>query len=321
LERWREILKPRWQNRLPKKINWNPHPVKFQNIAIIGAGRVGSNLARRFFENGFSIICLIDSDLARAQRLAGEVKCTCVSAQVADLPLVAEIILITTADNSIELVSRQISQLPLEFTHKILLHCSGALTSRALGAVRQKGAAVASMHPVQTFLPVELGLTNLAGVFWGLEGDPTARSTVRAIVKLFGGQCFEIPADKKELYHAACVVAGNYLIALEQMSALLFNQFGINAEQSSKILAPLREATFINIQQTGSETALTGPIARGDWVTVEKHLEVIKNHVPVILQAYIELGQIVLRLCETSQKLEAATIFKFRQLFRKYSIP
>ena len=293
--------------------------MKFQNVAIIGVGRVGGNLACCFFENGFSVVCLIDVDLPRARNLASQVNCQRVSARLADLPAAAEIIFITTSDNLLEVICQQLSELPLSFENKLVLHCSGALNAEVLDAVRQKGAMVASMHPVQTFIPIEFGFTKLEGVFFGIEGDAAALEVVRSIVQQFGGKTFEIPAEKKDLYHAACVIASNYLLALEQMSALLFAQLGSSTKLSSEILTPLQEATLENIQQTGPGTALTGPIVRGDLCTIEKHLEIIQHQTPVVLKSYVELGRILLHLCKDSKILDTATINKFEQLFKNYS--
>lgn len=291
---------------------------KFRNIAIIGTGRVGSNLAWRFFEKGFAVVCLIDVELERAQKLAQQVKCSCVSAHLDDLPEATEIIFITTGDSLIETVCRKLSGLPLSFENKLVLHCSGALDAGVLDAVSQKGAFVASMHPVQTFVPIELGLTKLAGIYWGIEGEPAALELVKALVQDFDGKFFKIPTDKKNLYHAACVVASNYLVALEQVSAMLFGQLGVPVDLSATILAPLQEATLKNVQKSGPGTALTGPIARGDLSTVARHLEIIRDQIPEILKIYVELGRVLLPLCKQSKKLDAAMIHNFEQLFEKF---
>jgi predicted short-subunit dehydrogenase-like oxidoreductase (DUF2520 family) len=56
-------------------------------------------------------------------------------------------------------------------TGSVVFHCSGALASDRLQAVRAAGGAVASVHPIRSFADPQAVAQAFAGTYCGMEGD------------------------------------------------------------------------------------------------------------------------------------------------------
>jgi predicted short-subunit dehydrogenase-like oxidoreductase (DUF2520 family) len=119
-----------------------------------------------------------------------------------------------------------------------------------------------SVHPLQT-LTLALGPEQLDGA-WGAVTADTADGHARALwlAETLGLQPFTLADDRRALYHAGAAIASNFLVTLYRAAAQLLEQ----ADAPPAALVPLMERTIAN----GFE--LTGPIARGDWETVDRHL-------------------------------------------------
>jgi predicted short-subunit dehydrogenase-like oxidoreductase (DUF2520 family) len=92
------------------------------------------------------------------------------------------------------------------------------------------------------------------------------------------------------LYHAAAVMASNYLVTLAQQVCQIAATFGWTREASTAAFLPLMQGVLANLDTVGLPDALTGPIARGDVGTVAAHLEVLRGALPDSLELYVELG-------------------------------
>ena len=120
------------------------------------------------------------------------------------------------------------------------------------------------MHPLQSFPTATIGLERLHGSWAAVAGDPQTSELAR----LLGLHPFELPDDQRLQYHAAAVVASNHLVALLGQVERLASGCGVPFEA----FAPLVHASVANAFGIGPALALTGPVARGDLVTVEQHL-------------------------------------------------
>ena len=99
---------------------------------------------------------------------------------------------------------------------------------------------------------------------------------------------FEVPEEARAAYHAAAAMASNLLVALEQSAAELLDRIGI--ENGGELLAPLVLRSAANWSERGPE-ALTGPIARGDEATVERHRAALAEAAPELLAVYDALAE------------------------------
>ena len=118
-----------------------------------------------------------------------------------------------------------------------------------------------SVHPLQT-LTTARGPEQLDGAWGAITADDEAGlERARWLAETLGLRAFALADDRRALYHAGAAVASNYLVTLYRAAAELFDAAGA----PPAALVPLMERTIEN----GFE--LTGPVARGDWETVDRH--------------------------------------------------
>jgi predicted short-subunit dehydrogenase-like oxidoreductase (DUF2520 family) len=138
-----------------------------------------------------------------------------------------------------------------------------------------------SMHPLQTFTKT-LGAEQLDGAWAAVTAESGDAFAVGFwLAETLGLRPFELDDEARPIYHAGAAVASNYLVTLRAVAGRLLEDAGAPPEA----LDPLMQRTV----ETGFE--LTGPIARGDWDTVERHLEAIREHAPELEELYLVLAR------------------------------
>ncbi|MGA8215173.1 MAG: DUF2520 domain-containing protein, partial [Candidatus Sulfotelmatobacter sp.] len=175
---------------------------------------------------------------------------------------------------------------------KVALHSSGALTSDELAVLRRLGAAVATVHPLMTF--VRGSRPSFAGVPFAVEGSLRAARIARAIVLDLRGRAFTIRKSQKEAYHAWGMFASPLLTALLVASERVAVAAGVGRNAASQRMLPILRQTLANYELLGAPGSFSGPIARGDVATVEKHLRVLRG-VPGAREIYVALARAALR--------------------------
>jgi len=253
---------------------------------FIGAGTTGTALAVRLSQKRCPVVAVSSRTLSSAQKLAGLVpNCqVCHTAQeVADA---AEMVFITTPDDAIARVCSEVHW----HEGQSVVHCSGAHSVDILGSARKLGAAVGSFHPLQTFADVDQAIENLSGSTFALEAEEPLLSTLKEFTLLLNGNWVELKPGDKVLYHAAAVFACNYLVTLFKLALDLWLDFGVSAKEATRALLPLLAGTINNIGTIGLPDCLTGPVARGDLGTIERHLSALETRSPSLLTTYKELG-------------------------------
>jgi predicted short-subunit dehydrogenase-like oxidoreductase (DUF2520 family) len=163
-----------------------------------------------------------------------------------------------------------------------LAHVSGATPLAALAPHGRRF----SVHPLQTFTRAR-GAEQLDGAWAAVTADTDeARAVATKLAETLGLRPFRLDDSARTLYHAGAVFASNYVVALQRAAALLFEAAGAPPEA----LEPLMRRTIEN----GFE--LTGPIARGDWTTVEAHKAAIHDARPELDHLYETLAGATLAL-------------------------
>ncbi len=227
--------------------------------------------------------------MRRARALAREVGAA--AAVVARARIRAEIVWFCVPDGAIAGAAASLTG-AADWSGKVALHSSGALTSHELAVLRKRGAAVASVHPLMTF--VRGSRPSLAGVPFAIEGDPKAVRAARAVVLRLRGQPFPIGKQQKEAYHAWGMFASPLLTALLAAGERVAGAAGINRKSARERMLPILRQTLANYGRLGAAASFSGPIARGDVATVGKHLKVLLE-VPEIRGIYVALARAALR--------------------------
>jgi predicted short-subunit dehydrogenase-like oxidoreductase (DUF2520 family) len=195
---------------------------------------------------------------------------------VAVLPDGGGLVLLCVPDGAIAEVAASVEPGPW------VAHVSGATPLAALAPHVRRF----SVHPLQTFTRSR-GPEQLDGAWAAVTAEtPEALAVAHELAKTLGLRPFELADDARTLYHAGAVFASNYLVTLQRAASLLFDAAGAPPEA----LEPLMRRTIEN----GFE--LTGPIARGDWTTVEAHKAAIHAERPELEHLYETLAGATLAL-------------------------
>ncbi len=256
-------------------------------VTFIGAGRVARALAHAMPPE-YKIVA-VASRGPSADRLAREVGCTRLS--LVDTALAGDLVFIATPDAAIAEVAHRIGMEGGWRPGQVVVHLSGALTSEVLDELRNFHCSVASFHPLQSFSE---GPVDLRGVVFALEGDAGAVAVLRDLVQKMGGVPLELEPRAKVLYHVAAVLVSNYTVTLVATAVALLVELGLEGHLALKGLLSLLRGTVANLENVGLPRALTGPIARGDAVTVRAHLQALGEGHRSVAEAYRTLGVLTL---------------------------
>jgi predicted short-subunit dehydrogenase-like oxidoreductase (DUF2520 family) len=253
---------------------------------FIGAGTTGTALAVRLSQKECPVVAISSRTLSSAQKLAGLVPNCHVCHTAQELAEAAELVFITTPD---DVIAQLCSEVQWREGQSVV-HCSGAHSVDILESARKLGAAVGSFHPLQTFADVDQAIENLPGSTFALEAEEPLLSTLKELTLLLNGNWVELKPGDKVLYHAAAVFACNYLVTLVKLALDLWLDFEVSTKEATRALLPLLKGTINNIGSIGLPDCLTGPVARGDSGTIERHLSALEVRSPSLLATYKELG-------------------------------
>jgi predicted short-subunit dehydrogenase-like oxidoreductase (DUF2520 family) len=188
----------------------------------------------------------------------------------------------------------------------IVFHVSGATPSSDLKPAKDKGALVASVHPIKTFSDAEQAVQTFPGTYCGAEGDAGAIKVLKPAFETIGAKVFDIAPGMKPIYHAGGVFACNYLAALIEAAVRAHERAGIPRAASLEALEPLVRETVDAIFGQGPAKALTGPISRGDAATVKRQLARVRAWDANLGELYRGLGLLTVALAEADKRFDAA---------------
>lgn len=229
-------------------------------LRVIGPGRAGRSLASALNRAGWQVVGLLgrDDDV----RGAGSG---------------ADLVLITTPDAVVAQVAAAIE--PSD--QPVVAHVAGALGLDVLAAHPRRAA----VHPLVALPDPERGADRLVGSWYAVAGDPLAQRVAADL----GGRWFEVADEDRAAYHAAAVVASNHLVALMGQVHRIAGGIDVPGEAYLHLAA----GALQNVAEVGPAAALTGPVARGDWDTVARHLAAID---PSERAAYLAMASAARRL-------------------------
>jgi predicted short-subunit dehydrogenase-like oxidoreductase (DUF2520 family) len=274
-------------------------------LNIIGAGRVGATLGNLIVANRvLDIGDVCDSGIAHARDAVDFIGAGRALDDIAAMRP-ADIWLLSVPDMRIAEVAQSLAGHRRDDMPSIAVHCSGALDTDTLAPLRALGWNVASAHPMLSFANPGTAVFQFEGTPCGLEGDRAARAAWSAILAAIGARCFDIEPGSKALYHAAAVVASNFLPILAAMSVEMWQAAGIPQPLIEDMMHTLSRNAAANIVALGPKDALTGPAARGDRAVVEAQSQAIGAWDAVSRDAYDALSTLAMRLAQTGKVREA----------------
>jgi predicted short-subunit dehydrogenase-like oxidoreductase (DUF2520 family) len=255
-------------------------------IGIIGAGRLAAGLVQLLTQagsttgNDLEIVGICNRTEANAYKLAETGSLPVVP--LGKLKKISDLIFILTSDKAIGQIAAMLAEEDIDEREdaidgekkgaKTVVHCSGRLTSDILAPLIAQGWQAVSLHPLQSVAGKTDPVQALQDCWYTVEGDQDGVEQVTRLVNSFGAKIMAIEPEQKILYHAAACVAANFLTTVVKMAIDLMSEAGFDEKKGQEAIWPLIQGTLANIKELGPVEALTGPIARGDWATVEAHL-------------------------------------------------
>jgi len=278
-------------------------------VSIVGAGRLGTALARALAQNGYTVEAVAarrKRSAERAARLVGTSPLALSSTELDRLPP-SDILFITTADDAIADTALRLAALfkrrppDARPRSRTALHASGALSSEVLGALGDVGFSTGSVHPLVSVSDAVQGAESFASAFFCVDGEPRAARVARSVVRALGGRSFSIGAQDKALYHAAAVMASGHTVALFDIATEVLARCGLTERRARAVLLPLLSSTLENLYTRDPAGALTGTFARADTATVQRHLASLRSQkLTDALAAYVLLGRRSLQLAKAA---------------------
>lgn len=210
-------------------------------VRVIGSGRAGGSFAAALSGAGWSVE-LLDRGAAVGTTAEG-----------------ADLVLLCVPDAAVAAVAAAVRPGPA-----VVAHCAGSLGLDVLDPHDRR----ASVHPLVALPTAEVGARRLRGAWFATAGDPSSVGVVDDVVAALGGRAVEVPDGARTSYHAAAVVASNHLVALLGQAGRIAAAAGVPLEA----FLDLARASLDNVAALGPADALTGPVSRGDWDTVRRHV-------------------------------------------------
>ena len=279
------------------------------SIAIVGAGSLATFLAAALNGAGFTITEIIARDTPPSRRharaLAARVGARTVTTRSAVLD--TTLLWFCVPDREIRgsasalaghLSTRAAAHKKNRVQSKVpsrvrfAFHSSGALLSRELEPLRKAGIAVASVHPLMTFVAGTHPF--LTGVPFAMEGDHAAMQVARQIIRKLEGESFSLPAARKAAYHAWATLTSPLLLAFLVTLEEAARAAGFTRKDARRKSLPIIRQTLANYSRLGPAKSFSGPLIRGDAGTVAKHLAALKKH-PGPREVYVALARSALR--------------------------
>lgn len=285
-------------------------------LNIIGCGNVGQTLAHLWVKQGvFQIQDVCNRSFESAQNACDFIGQGKPTQSLNDLRP-ADVFLIGTADQSIADCCELLVKSNVLQAGNIVFHCSGALPASILDSAKSFGAFVASIHPIKSFADPAVCITNFTGTFCGAEGDEAALAVLEKAFEAIGGQILQVDSANKTFYHAASVVASNYLTALLELSIQSYVKAGLTRAQALQIIKPIAHGTIKNIVELDTAQALTGPIARGDVATVTTQHNAFQDWKSEYGELYRLLGGVALDLSVLKNTASPESLESLTQLLK-----
>ncbi len=266
-------------------------------VSIVGAGAVGRSLTAAACDGGHAVTAIVSRTVAAAREIAGEFDVPNYSTNLKDA-LTGDVILLAVPDSAIDLVSDILDAFGKELDGKLVMHTSGLVPAAVLGTLVEHGAIVASFHPLQTFSRERV--RTLRDLPVAVEGSAEATTAAEAFAKSLGAAPFRIPTSVKATYHLVASVLSNYSVALAGMASQLLMLPGM---PPLTVYERLVESTWANVFSRSAGAALTGPIARGDFETVQAHLHALPPN-SSLESAYRALGVVAAGLARQNMLLD-----------------
>ena len=272
-------------NEIEIRMLYHTHGGDTIKIGFIGPGKVGVSLGRYFTHKGIELSGFYGRNEKTTIEAANITKSKFYN-NIHDIIKESNILFITTPDDMISIIDRELSKFDLN--NKSICHTSGSLKSNVLCNAKHSGALVYSIHPIFAFSNKNTNLKELENIFFSVEGDDLENLSpidntnkgnilVIDIIKILGNKFFIRSKETSSIYHLANVFVSNLTLSLLDIGTNYLKKLGLNEKEALNAIKPLVQGNIDSIVNNGFVNSLTGPVLRGDITTIEKHLSVLEK--------------------------------------------
>lgn len=238
------------------------------HVTILGAGKVGTALAKRI------------------QRSGGLVTLRAGRKPLPQKPFDTDMLILAVRDRFLHPMATEIAERKLLPKRAVVVHVAGSLGAEVLAPLRAVCAGVAQMHPMISFAhagkPPTLDRGNLR-----VSGDPAAVKRATLLGKKYLGMTPRpLPGVDPVGYHGTAAFVANGGAALVALGAKLLEAAGVPPREAPRMLGPLLRSVAENVETLGFPAALTGPVRRGESASVERHGEILSKALPEVAPLY-----------------------------------
>ena len=258
-------------------------------VSIVGAGRVGRTLGKRLRESGWRLGAVVTRSLSTARAAVRAIGAGEPHSALNCQSMESDLILLTLTENALPEVAEKLAALGRdECRGKIVLHTSGVLDRTVLAPLAKQGASTGSLHPMQTFSG--RAMPSLDGVVFGIEGDAKARRMAHRLARDLGGVSVRIDGTRKPAYHAAAALVSGHALGLVEAATAILMDLGFTRRGAVRALLHLMRQMLDNEERLGPQAAWTGPVARGDYDAVAKHIAALRDYPREFSESYAALA-------------------------------
>jgi predicted short-subunit dehydrogenase-like oxidoreductase (DUF2520 family) len=242
-------------------------------VGLVGAGRLAASLAAALQAAGYRVAAVASAREASARELAARLESGPAAREAQAVADDCDLVFLTVPDGAIAAVAGAVRWRE----GQAVVHCSGALGLDILAPAREAGANIGCLHPLQSFPSREGAPARFRGITCGVQGAEPLGAALERVARDLGATPVRLEGVDRALYHAAAVFASNYVVSLMAAAARTWEQAGLPLEAARPALAPLLLGAAGNIEAHELPEALTGPVARGDIATVQRHLAALDD--------------------------------------------
>jgi predicted short-subunit dehydrogenase-like oxidoreductase (DUF2520 family) len=263
-------------------------------IGIAGAGPVAQAFGRALQQRGVRIACVASRHLSHAAAAAELIGEQTIAVPYSEVASYSEHVLVAVSDRAITTVAEELAKGSGKF--RAALHTCGSYGPEVLSPLSARGVSCGSIHPLQTIRDGSQGAAVLHGSAFAVCGDSDALCWAEQLAVVLSGYVLRIRPEFRQLYHAAAVMASNYVAALLDAAEHLMLLAGVCRKDALRALGPLARTSLDNIFTCGPAGALTGPVLRGDAQTVIEHTRELEGAGDSIADLYKAAGVHALRM-------------------------
>jgi predicted short-subunit dehydrogenase-like oxidoreductase (DUF2520 family) len=279
-------------------VNDDVSPTATLDVALIGAGRVGTAVAALLRRRGHRIVAVTSRSDSSARR----------AAELLDAPVLdpdswprCDLVMIGTVEDAIESTAEWIAP---SAAGAVVVHFAGATGTAPLTPAAAVGARVAAIHPVQSIPSIDAGIRRILGCAWGVTCDDSIFEWTSSFISAeLDGRPVRVEEDARSIWHAAAVTTSNGIAALLASGEAMLEAAGIS--DPDQVLGALALGTVLNaLEQGGGAAALTGPVVRGESATIARHLAALEARAPELAQRYRLAAQLMFVAASSSGRLD-----------------